>query len=835
MALDLRSVAGRGLAIGVILSVTLVAFVYFAISIATRSHPVKRESATAEVSAITKIYRNAFGIPHIVGSTTSDVLFAQGYAHAQDRLWQMDVWRRVGNGTLAEVLGPTTGSVDAFMRAVGIENIAQQQWKNLPDETKAHLTAYSHGVTAYIRENLQLLSMEFDALQYVPADWKPTDCLIVGRVIAFELSIAFWNDLAYAEIAEQRGVKAMQEYIPRIQGPPFVLSEHATRTSGKWTSTPPTDSSKTDVSTAIDATRASLLSVRNALGIRGSAYGSNCWTVRTQKGDVLLANDPHLGVSLPSKWYQVHLTSDEMNVVGLSIPGIPFVLTGRNNDVVWGFTNAMVDDVDYIVERMDQTNNNYYLDATGKRQKIRFDLDTIRIKGDPDSLIYLRYTNNGCVISDFHLLREPKLAFDRKSTAAPDRLTKTALTFRWTATYPSNEIGALYRANTSKNVDELSTAFETWNAPALNIHAADKQGTLRSIGAGVIPNRQNVDPLLASGSWQQNSTWNGLIRLSTLGSKTKTSPGFLASANNAMVSSNTPFISTLYQPASRILRIEELIGVYTRMSVRDAQVMQQDAQSPYARSLVKRILPYLKKQKNRMTSNGKSAYSELVTWDASMNSKSTAAAVYTVFLNRLMYNTFEDELGTQLYLDWVLYSPNAFSLLDEIANQPEHELFNDYRTKGVETLELMVLRSFAETINILNKRLGTDTKQWTYGRLHTVTFPHLVGQDPLMESIMNAGPYEMVGDLTTLNNSEWSLQNPYASVVVSSARLISSLSDSVQYSVLPGGSSGQPLAAHYTDQMQLWLKGGYVRLPVSETPETEFTLFHVFTPSTPQQ
>ena len=173
MAVDIRSLLTRGLIITVILGITAVVFVYFSISIATRSHPSSSETASPHLTGAVKTYRNQFGIPHIIGASTSDVLFAQGYAHAQDRLWQMDVWRRIGQGKLAEVLGPDAVSVDAFMRAVGIETIARRQWNNLPKETRLHLLAYSQGVTAYIKENLQHLSMEFDALQYVPEDWSP--------------------------------------------------------------------------------------------------------------------------------------------------------------------------------------------------------------------------------------------------------------------------------------------------------------------------------------------------------------------------------------------------------------------------------------------------------------------------------------------------------------------------------------------------------------------------------------------------------------------------------------------------------------------------------------
>jgi penicillin amidase len=247
--------------------------------------------------------------------------------------------------------------------------------------------------------------------------------------------------------------------------------------------------------------------------------------------------------------------------------------------------------------------------------------------------------------------------------------------------------------------------------------------------------------------------------------------------------------------------------------------------------MCKRLIPLLRKGSSRYGSVEERALNLLARWDATQASLDPAASIYAVFLQRMLHNTFKDELGEQLFDDWSLVSNLPLRKLDEVINTPEAIVWDDVTTPSKENLAWIAIRSFIEAISELRERFDSDdVLSWTYGKIHTVTFPHLFGDHPLMRPVMNQGPFDISGSQTTVQSSEWAVGKPYDTRVAASMRVVSMLRDSIQYSVIPGGASGQPLSAHYADQLQLWLKGGYVRLPVRPTPDVSFRLFHVFVP-----
>ncbi len=821
-------------AIGLAVTVVVlgICFALFSVRLATRSHPKPYAESTADVRDTVQIFRNSFGIPHVIGRTTEDVIFGQGYVHAQDRLWQMDVWRRTGRGRLAEVLGPTLVQADVFMRALDIVSIARENLKYADPVTKRMLDAYCRGVNAYMQENEGNLPFEFDALGYSPDPWTPEDCLIVGRALAFEVSLAFWTDLAYAQIAHQRGTEAYRQYVPKGPNGPYVLD---TISGPRVDTSSRVAMSKARMDEALMAhtqlLQRTMDDVRRSLGMVGSGYGSNCWAVRRTDGSTVVANDPHLSVSMPPKWYQLHLSAPDLNAVGMSIPGLPFVFSGRNDHLAWGFTNAMVDDIDYVAERVDPKNTNYYLDADGRRVKFRYRRDTIRIKDRPDSLIDLRYTTRSCVISDVHLMRDPSILFGFPRQMSAKVLTSSCLTMRWTARYRSDEIVAMYRINTAKSFDDVVSATRTWGAPAINLSVGTSHGTVGTIVAGVVPARGSADPHLPIPSWQQGADWTGVTSLRTLGVLVNPTRGWVASANNRTSPRPDVFVGTIFEPASRITRIGELLSIYRDPTVRDVQVMQQDVVSPYAKSFLARILPVLRRGMGRYGDVEKRALATLTAWDGTQSSLDVGSSIYSALLQRMMWNLFEDELGQQLYYDWSFVSNVPLRRLDELIDDPSHVLWDDSKTPQREDLAWIAIRSFIEAVRELRVTFADDRDStWRYGQLHTITFPHLFGANELMRPVMNQGPFDVAGSQTTVNNTEWSIASPYATRVAASMRVISDMRDSVQYCVVPGGASGQPLSAHYADQLQLWLKGGYVRIPVGRRPDVAFRLYHVLVP-----
>ncbi len=830
MAVAWRSLLQGTLGVVITVIVLVVCIAYFAVGLATRSHPDAYSRSTVRVADTVKIFRNSFGIPHVIGVSDRDVVFGQAWAHAQDRLWQMDVWRRTAQGRLAELFGAEMAQTDAFMRSLDLERITREQLAAMPPRSRGFLDAYANGVNAFLLENAESLPFEFDALGYRMEQWTPTDCLLVGKLLALNQSPALWNDITYSEICMQRGVAAMQWYVPKGPGAPYVL-DSSTSAAEVYVPVAGADSTLSQLKTSLRQVSAAVRRLQGTIGIPGATHASNCWAVGRDTLGATLANDPHLNVSMPAYWYQVHLTSHTMNAVGLSIPGLPFVLSGRNDDVAWGITSAMVDNIDYVIEQVDQTNSNYYLGADGQRKKFQFRRDTIRIKDGADSLIDLRFTERGCVVSDGHPLNAPSKLLGVRGLPASATLGNSCLTLRWTAHYPSDEVGALYQINTASNVEGVQRALKTWGSPTCVFQAAQSNGTVASFGAGYVPLRKRADVLLPHRGSDTTAGWAGVTSIADV-AYIKVSPrGSLASANNKLAPAGLLAQSMLCEPSSRIERITEQLSVYKNMTARDAQVLQQDVHSPYAVQCMQKLLPVLKRARPRYQSLEKQVLDTLEKWDGSMTTLSCGASIHAVMLQNLMWNTFEDELGTPLYLQWSFLSSIPTRRILELFAEPLHPLWDDLRTKTHENMSWIVVRSFQQTVLELRERFGSDVSSWNWGRLHTVTFPHPLGDHPLMRPVVNAGPHEVGGSNTTVFNTEWRIRQPYAVHNTASARVISDLADSVQFSVVPGGASGQPLDGHYTDQLQLWLKGGYVRLPVNRKPDVTFRLYQELCPA----
>lgn len=812
--------------IGLIVTVLVlvVCFVFFAVKIATRSHPKPYTELAAPVNDTARIFRNSFGVPHVTAANEHDLFASQGFAHAQDRLWQMDFMRRVGRGTLASVLGKEVVDIDKFMRTLDIASIAHKQYQYSSKQSKDVLAAYTAGVNAYLEEQRGNLPFEFDALGYVPDPWTEEDCLIVGRVLSFELSFAFYTDITFAQIAAQRTKAVAQQYIAGYPSTaPCVLdsilqdTKRSLRSSDTLVSQQQQPSS-TDNQIIHDLCQ-TVRSIREKLGLYGSSIGSNCWAVSLGKDGAIVANDPHLAISLPSQWYQIHLSCPTINVIGMSIPGVPMVFSGRNDKVAWGFSNVMVDDVDYFAEHVDSSNSNYYFDDTGKRVKFRYRRDTIRIKDKPDSLFDIRYTKRSAVLSDVAIPN------------APSRLSESCLTYRWIAQDRSDEILAVYRINQARTVSDVDRALDTWSTPGLNVSVGCIDGTIGTILAGRIPVRTVTDPHFLNPGWDASADWQGTILLKSLGTLRNPSHNFVATANNKTTRSAAPFISSLWEPSSRVERIIDQLFLYREYTVRDAQVMQQDVVSPYAQQFMRIMVPILQRGHARYGTVEREALDILKKWDGSFSTVEPAAAIYSAFFDRMIWNTFEDELGEQLFMDYTFTSSIPTRRIMEMLNDSSSVLFDDVRTRTTEDVTWIAIRSFIEAVRTLSTSFDAEPpKKWTYGSIHSITFSHPFGKHPLMRPVMDQGPFEIGGNATTINNTESRINTPFATRVYASMRVINDLRDSVQYSVVPGGSSGQPLDAHYSDQVQLWLKGGYVRLPVRRRPDVSFRLYTILTP-----
>ncbi|MFN4769786.1 MAG: penicillin acylase family protein [Candidatus Kapaibacterium sp.] len=824
-------------ALTVTIIIVVVAFVVFSVKLALRSNlEAGIEIESASLQRPVEIYRNSFGIPHIVGENSGDVFFGLGFVHAQDRLWQMDLLRRIARGKTARIFGVSTLDADRFFRTLDIPSIAAQVATGISPESKRALENYTAGVNSFIENNHDNLPFEFDALHYSPEPWTVTDCICIERLMAFDMSMSFWTDVSIGEIADSLGVDEALTFIPGYpssaptvcdpsEGPRRIDSESATQ------SMPSANLYRSgDNRSELNKLMASAMkTVRTQLGMTGMCSGSNSWVMskheRGGKG-VVFANDPHLSLGLPPRWYQAHITCPSFNAVGCSIPGVPGIVSGRNDKIAWGITNVMLDDCDFFFEKVDPSNPAYYINSAGKRVKFGFKRDTIEVKTAARiDTVYFDYrcTPLSNVISDATITKRTDSLFHYP---ASDRsfAAKYVLTTAWTARERSDEFLAALRILQASSWKDFCQAISTWGAPALNFTYADVNGNMGIAPSGLVPKRGAGNANFPHPGWEASYAWAGFHSSNELPRVYNPQTRFVFSANN-LTSRSLPFyLSSLWEPSSRAERIKEMLLEYRDYTARDAQFMQMDQTSPNARFVLQHTLPILVRDSTSFSADERSAIRLLSGWDKSMSGLDIAPAVYTAFHERLMKNTFEIKISHEMYLRYAFEGGIPVRKVNEIYADSSAAWFGPDPGFARSRRESCIRRSFRDGIATLRSALG-DPSNWQYGKLHRLTLRHPFHANPAFKNIVSRSVPFIGGDATTVNNALWQVHNPFDVYVGASMRLVADMEDSVVYSVVPGGSSGQPMDTHYADQIELWANGGYIPLPVSSTPAKSFTLF----------
>ena len=832
----LRLLSHYGMPILISLIVCGIGLGIFSLSLVTKTSIDKGEIHHSQsIMDSVHIYRNKFSIPHIVSHNEQDAFIAMGYVHAQDRLWQMDIARRAGRGRLAEIFGEQALQSDRFMRVMNLVDIAGNLLKNSSKTTKQILESYSKGVNLFLEMNPDKVPFEFGALSYTPESWTPEDCLIIMRLMAIEMNMSMWTDLAFGEIADKFGIQSALAMIPK--NTPGTVYQYG-GTSQEFTSEESTIA-QGNLEGLSTIHTSMILSAREYLGFSGDGIGSNAWVMRTspkeKKTSVILANDPHLKLSLPARWYQAHITSPGFNAIGATIPGLPLIVSGRNDLSSWGISNMMNDDFDYFIEKVDKKNSNYYFNESGERVKFKYKRDTIIIKnGEP--LIYdIRYTGRSAVISD-----APPTGLLKDINNKNSVFDRYCLTYSWTGMQMSDEILGMYKVMKSSSWSDCKKGFDVWCAPALNFVYGNANGTIASASIGMIAKRgEKNNPNLPSPGWKKGYSWNGVYTSSILPSQSflgnEYSKRFIITANNPLISNPNVYHSVLWEPSSRADRLQQTLKEFDEYDVRDAQYLQMDVYSAYARQVMDSILPVLIKKKKYMPVNAKKAIEKMKNWKCYITNQDIEPTIFSLFLDEYYRSVFEDQLTAPILRLYNIVSNVPTRIILHTLYDSEEKWdswFDDVRTKQIkEDRSEIVFRSFLRAIKKGDRYFGNaDIRTWKYGKLHSILLEHLFSSSTLLSPIVTHGPFPHGGNNTTLNNGSWSFNDPFKQTLGASVRVISDMRDSMLYCVLPGGVSGEPLSSHYSDQVQLWLNGGYIALSATRNISTDFTLSSILAP-----
>lgn len=724
-----------------------------------------------------EIARDAYGVPHIYATTAHDLFFLQGYATAQDRLFQLDLFRRTGRGRLSEVFGDSTLDTDKFVRTIGLARAAQLDADVASADTRAALEAYAEGVNKLLEQRGDALPIEFVLLGYKPEPWTALDSLVVLKLESFDLATNYATELSRANVAARAGPGALGTLFPDAGARP-----PASAADGGWAAVADAFRSPVVLS-GLDGLRA-------ILGDAGNGQGSNCVALagsRTASGQPLLEGDPHLAVRNPSIWYEVGLHGGGYDVAGFSIPGLPGIGIGHNANVAWTFAVAYTDVQDFFVEQPDPADPRRYL-FKGTSEAATAIREQIGVKGRADPVRYdVVVTRHG-----------PILTGVLKGQLVP-------LALRWTALDGGKTMDALLAAARATDWASFRAAMADLSGATLSACYADVAGHIGYLLAGALPDRAKGDGRLPVPGAPGEYEWRGLLPASANPARIDPPEGYIVNANDRPVTdpSSVAFVGE-WDPGFRAGHLLAAVKDLTGATVETLRAIQSDYTSPPVSAFRGAILAATPRSALAATAR------DLVgRWDGTLSVDSAAASVYEAWIVHMTERTFHDKLGDAVYADYLANGRPTFALytLLERPDDPWFSSIGDPNVRGRDELSAVALD---DAVADLRGRFGADPAKWRWGALHTVTFAHPLsaGLPGPLRSLWDIGPFERAGDGYSLNNGAYSLVTPYALRSHASERMIVDLGDlDRSRAVLPTGESGQPLARHWGDQTPLWLRG----------------------------
>ena len=747
-----------------------------------------------------EIYRDSTGIPYILAQDEDDAVFALGYLHAQERLFQMDLVRRSAEGKLSEILGEETIPFDKMFLTVGIKKISENIYNNSDEKLKKLLISYSNGVNQFINEKNKKLPIEFDVLNYEPEEWKPVHSIMIMRMMAWILNLSWWVDISYTNLVQKLGEEKARELLPNYEenAPTIIPSE--------------IKNYQTLSASFINTDR----NFRKFIGFVGNHIGSNNWVVNGEKsvtGKPIIANDPHLANQAPTYWYAAVIRSNNLNVEGATLPGTPFVVIGKNKNISWTLTNVMADDADFYVEEIDETKKKYSLNGEWKNLIIK--KDTIKIRDKEPQIIEIKSTHRGPIISDVHTFN---LLFPDTKTA------DVSISMRWVGAEVTKDAYGIYLVNRAENWEEFKTGVSYFKVPGQNFTYADNKGNIGYICAAYLPIRENVSSTFVYDGSTDKYDWKGFVPFAEMPKLFNPPQNFIASANNKTVRDFKYHISNLWEPPSRIIRINELLTKKEKHSVADYMKYQNDFVSPFARELKIYLLDAFKDVKVK-DKNLETTLELLRTWDGNFSPQNQTPTIFSFFFMNFLRNTLLDDLGQELFNEYCFTANVPYRVMMRLTKENNVTIFDDIKTPEIETRDFIIRKSLVEALSELEKKYGTEIALWQWGRTHKGSFKHFFGgNSKLIDNIVNIGPFEIGGNGTTVFNTEYTFYeydgplkklktNKFENILGPSMRFIYDFSKPNEfYFILPTGQSGNIFSKHYSDQHKLWLEGKYLKV-----------------------
>jgi penicillin amidase len=726
------------------------------------------EAAAPGLAREVEVVRDRWGVPHVYAQSQAEAAYGLGYAHAQDRLWQMEMQRRIAAGRLSEALGASTLETDRFLRALDFYRRVERAWPKLAPEVQAALEAYAAGVNAYLATRSgpwRPLPPEFLILGVEPEPWRPLDSLAVLKLLALDLAGNWTSELLRFRLADRLSARQIDELYPpyRAEAPrgPALPTAHLPA---------------------------------------GEGAGSNNWVVagaRSATGKPLLANDPHLGFQAPSIWYFAHLSWPERELIGGTIPGLPSVVLGRNQRIAWAFTNTGPDVQDLYLEKLDPQDPGRYL-APGGAEPFERRQATIKVKDAADVTVELRETRHGPVLSDVH---------GPTARAAPPG---HVIALRWSALDDDDLTAqAGLRMSAAQNWEGFVAALRDFHGPQQNVVYADVDGNIGFIAPARVPRRKaenRIQGYMPQPGWDEAYDWDGYIPFEALPQSFNPPSGALATANHKIVPDDYPHVLTLeWTEGYRAGRIFDLLADREKHSAESFRAMQQDVFSPMAVELLPLLLRF-----EPASEQGRVARELLRAWDGSLHENRPEPLIFAAWRRELGRRLYADELGDLFEEAW----SQRPAFMANVLSGRTPDWCDDVTTERTESCEEQVAGALDAALAWGRERWGGDMRRWRWGEAHVARFRHRAfGRIPALGWLFNLEE-PTGGGVFTINAGAYRMADagePFANVHGAGMRAIYDLDDPDRSMFIhTTGQSGHPLSPSYRDFLALWARGEFI-------------------------
>ena len=759
------------------------------------------EIALQKIQKETTVYFDDFGIPHIYAVTNKDAMTALGYVHAQDRLWQMELMRRIAPGRLSEIFGSVALKNDQFFSGLGIEAASAKAIAALDKKSESYqLTmAYLDGINDFLENGAT--PIEFQLIGVEKKKFTIEDVYNIYGYMSFSFAMAQKSDPLMTDIRNKYGV----EYLKDL-GLDGAFNSLEIKNAKE----------KPQEYAAISKAVTALLDNSPIPPF----IGSNSWVISPQKtknGKVIFANDPHIGFSQPGTWYEAHIVTPETELYGCYLAGTPFPLLGHNRDYAYGLTMFENDDIDLYQEESNPADANQYKTPTGFKS-YAVSKKTIKVKDSTDVIVTVKTSRHGPVMNDL----------------IEGLNSKKPVAMSWIYTQqPLHILDAVYQLSHAKSKADFQKGVSLIAAPGLNVMYGDAKGNVAWWATGKLyKHKEGVNPNFILNGASGNDDIATYLDFSKNPSAENPEWGYVYSANNQPQAVDGFLYPGYYLPEDRAKRITQLLDSKSNWDKASVSKMMVDNTSLVSPVVTKYLLETL--DQKGLSTNEISAITILKKWKGTNELKDVAPTVYNKWIYFYLKNTFEDELGSEGFKQFLATHVAKQLIAKQITKEESLWWDNIKSTTKKETRTEIITKSFKEAVVSLENQLGSSVDSWTWDKVHQVEYQHPIGKIAAFRQLFNVGPFAVAGANEVINNQFYDFGDTgnYEIKGGPSTRRIVDFSDvENSWSILPTGQSGNPFSAHYKDQADLYNSGQYRKMKMNKEEIIKSSTKLIFKPA----